>query len=135
MGFKHRIDILSRRNGDKVRELLNLDPVVVVDETHVGKGSSVFSRESEAFANDIIGSFGNVFIRAGESKIIDLAKEEDFDPTERGGVNGMIMRGAFKVELRREEDPIDMTQSESATSRSRKTVNGKVVPAIVKHSN
>ena len=28
MGFKHAIDILSCRNGDKVQRLLHLDPVV-----------------------------------------------------------------------------------------------------------
>ena len=62
------------------------------------------STESEALSNDIIDSFGNVFIRAGKSKVIYLVKEENFDSTKRSGVNGTIMCGAFEVELRREED-------------------------------
>ena len=89
--------------------MLNLNAIVVIKESHLSKGRLVFPRESEAPANDIIDSFGNVFIRTGESKIMDLAKEENFDPTEYGGVNGTIMCGALEVKLRREEDQTDMT--------------------------
>ena len=81
--------------------------VVVIDKTHVGKGRFVFARESEALANDIIDSLDEDIVKAGESKIIGLAKEENFDSTERGGVNGTIVSGAFKVELRGKEDRID----------------------------
>ena len=84
--------------------MFNLDTIVVIDETHVRKGRLVFARESEVLANDIIDSFGNVLVRAGESKIINLAKEKDLDTTKRGGVNGAIMCGTLEIESRREED-------------------------------
>ena len=51
MGFKHVINEFSCRNGDRVRGLLDLNPIVVVDKTHVGKGRFVFAKESEACAN------------------------------------------------------------------------------------
>ena len=85
--------------------MFNLDAIVVVDETHVSKGKLVFARESEALANDIINSFGNVLVRAGKSKIINLAKEKDLHATEPR----TVVRCAFEVELRREEDRVDMT--------------------------
>ena len=88
--------------------MLNLDAIVVVDKTHVGKRRFVFPREHEALANDIIDSFGNVLIRASKREVVDLAEEENFDATERSGVNRTIVCGAFKVEFRREENQIDV---------------------------
>ena len=84
--------------------MFNLDAVVVVDEAHVCKGRLVFARKSETLANNIIDSFGDLLVRAGESKIINLAKEKDLDTTKRGGVNGAIMCGTLEIESRREED-------------------------------
>ena len=84
--------------------MFNLDSIIVVYETHIGKGWFVFAGKSKTLPDDIVDSLGNVFVRAGKSKIIDLAKEEDFDPTERSGVNRTIMRGALEVELWGEED-------------------------------
>ena len=89
--------------------MFNLDAIIVVDKTHVSKGRLVIARESELLANDIIDSFGDLLVRAGESKIINLAKEKDLNTTERGGINGTIVRCAFEVELRREEDRVDVT--------------------------
>ena len=89
--------------------MFNLDAIVVVDETHVSKGKLVFARKCEAFANDIIDSLGYVLVRAGKSKIINLVKEKDLNATERGGIDGTIVRCTFEVELRREEDRVDMT--------------------------
>ena len=74
------------------------------------------------FANDIIDSLGNVFVRAGKSKVINLAEEENFDSTKRSGVNCTIMCGALEVELGREEDRIDMTFPE--LSRFRMSLEG-----------
>ena len=114
MGFKVTINVLCRGNRDKMQGLLNLDAIVVIDKTHLSKVRLVFARKSEALANDIITSFGNVLVRAGESKMINLAKEKDLNATERGGINCTINNRtivccAFEVELRREEDRVDMT--------------------------
>ena len=80
MSFEHAIDIFASRNGDEVRGLLNLDTIVIIDETHVGKIRFVLSREHEVLANDIIDSFGSSFIRAGKSKIVNLAEEDGCVP-------------------------------------------------------
>ena len=80
--------------------LPNLDAIV---ETHVGKGGLVFARKCEAFANDIIDSLGYVLVRAGKSKIINLAKEKDLIATERGGINGMIVFGTLEFDFGRED--------------------------------
>ena len=83
--------------------LLDSYAIVVVNETHVGKGRFVLTRKCESFANDVIDCFGSSFIRASESKIVNLAEEENFDTAEPSRVNGTIVRCAFKVEFRGKE--------------------------------
>ena len=84
MGFKDTIDIFGGGNRDKSGGLFNVDSIVVVNKSHVSKGWLVLARESETFANNLIDGFGNILIRAGKSKVIDLAKQEDFGAAERG---------------------------------------------------
>ena len=94
------------RNGNKVRGLLNLTAIVIVNKAHVivnkahvGKQGLVFTRNHKAFTNDIIDSVGNVLIGTGKSKVINLAEEKHFDPTKSGRVNCMVLAGAFEVEF------------------------------------
>ena len=81
-----------------------MDSVVVVDKAHVSKGRIVFARKSETLADYVIGGFSDVLVGASKSKVVDLAKEKDFDSAERGGVNRAIVCCAFEVEVRGEED-------------------------------
>ena len=62
------------------------------------KRKFVFTREHKAFTNDIINSFGYIFVKTSKSKVIDLAEKKNFDTAERGRVDGMVMSSAFELE-------------------------------------
>ena len=94
-----------------------MDSVIVVNEAHVSKGRLDFTRKSETLANDVIDGFSDVFVRASKGKVVDLAKEKDFDATERGGVNRAIVRSAFEVKVRGEENRIDVAFPELSRFR------------------
>ena len=64
MSLEHTIDVFGSQNGDKIRGLLDLNTVLVVDKTRVGKRMLILTREHEVFANNIVDGFGNVLIRA-----------------------------------------------------------------------
>ena len=74
MSLKDAIDIFCGGNRDKSGGLLDLDSVIVIDETHVGKGRLVFTGKSKTFSDDIIDSLGNAFVRASKSEVVNLAK-------------------------------------------------------------
>ena len=82
--------------------------VIIIDEAHVSKGRFVLTREHEAFANDVVDHFGDILIRTGESEIVNLAKEENFDTAERSGVYCTIMCGTSEIEFRGKQNGIDM---------------------------
>ena len=44
-----------------MRRLFDVYAIVVVDETHVGKGKLVLPRECQAFTNDVIDRLGPFF--------------------------------------------------------------------------
>ena len=68
VGFEDLVNMFAGGDRDEVRGLFNLNTLVVINETHVGKRGLVITREHKARTNDIIDSFGNVFVRAAPAK-------------------------------------------------------------------
>ena len=90
LSFKHTINVFTSQDGDKVGGLLDLDAVVVIYKPHVGKRRLVFSRQHEGLSNNVIDGLSNVFVRACEGKVVNLAKKQNFDNTKRSRVDWSI---------------------------------------------
>ena len=99
VSFEDPVNEFACRDRDKVRGLLYLNMIVAINEDGVGQPRLVLTREHKAFTSDVIYCFGYVFVRTSKRKFINVAEEKNFETSECGGVNSMVMGGAFEVEL------------------------------------
>ena len=57
------------------------------------------------FPKNIVDSFGNVFTgTTSKGRVAYLMEEKNFNTTERDGLHGAAIGGAFEIEVRRKED-------------------------------
>ena len=97
MGGEDALDVSATRKGDGGRRLLNVDTVVVVDEAEIFEWRCVFGGVLEFGPDDVIDFFGDVFVIAGEGKIVNLAQEENFVAFVVSMIDGLIMSGRLEV--------------------------------------
>ena len=57
------VNIFASGDRDKVRGPFDLNTILVINETYVGKWGLIFAREHKLLTNDIVDGFGNVFVR------------------------------------------------------------------------
>ena len=90
--------MFASRDRDKVRRLFNVNTIVVINKTCIGKRRLVFTREHEVFASDRVDCFGSILVTARKSKVIGLTEEKNFKTVEHSGVDSTVMGSTFKVE-------------------------------------
>ena len=88
--------------------MLNVNTIVVINKSKILEGGFVFGRMLKLSADDSINFFGNSFVIAGESEIIDLAQKENLVTFVGGLVDGFIMCGGFEVEFIGSKDGVDV---------------------------
>jgi len=59
----------------------------------------IFGWQLQAFANLVIETLGEFFIRASNCKVVNLAQEKDFGAFESGRAYRIVMSGAFEANL------------------------------------
>ena len=79
--------------------LRDFKSIEVLEEPEVLRRGCIFGWQLQSFANVVIETLGEFFIRASNCKVVNLAQEKDFGAFESGRAYRIVMSGAFEANL------------------------------------
>ena len=92
-------DIFGTGDFDIFTCLVNIKAVEIFKEAKIVKRWIIFKRKFQFGTNDIIDSFGGVFMTARDGKVVDLLEKEDFFTAKDSAIDAPIMCCSGEVKL------------------------------------
>ena len=86
----------------------DIKTVIISEETKVMEWRCGFMVHLDVQTNLGVDFLGKCLIRTGDSKVINLMKEEDFVTFVDGVIDGTVMCSTFEVKIRLCKDAIDV---------------------------
>ncbi len=104
-------------DDEMVAVLVNIKAIVILEKTEVMKGRLGFARKLDVSTNAGVDLLSERFGRTGQSKVIDLAEEEDLVTIVGSRIDGLVMGSGLEVEVRMTENAVDVILPEAAGFR------------------
>jgi len=79
--------------------LRDFKSIEVLEEPEVLRRGCIFGWQLQSFANVVIETLGEFFIRTSSSKVVNWVQQKEFSTPKSGRGAGTIMRGALEAKL------------------------------------